>query len=138
MLAMSDNIRENLYTVDLICHGSPSPKILKLALYEKGIDILQLKEIRFRNKTNFGLSSRDEGGEYKTIVPAGVQDMYTHAFLPYSLVVRMLVYRGTRKKLINFVPKLPNANIAVFFIKYFFLDVLIYSLFLRYIRFTIP
>lgn len=81
MLAMSNNIRENLYTVDLICHGSPSPKILKLALYEKGIDILQLKEIRFRNKTNFGLSSRDEGGEYKTIVPAGVQDMYTHAFL---------------------------------------------------------
>ena len=58
--------------------------------------------------------------------------------VPYSLVVRMLVYRGTRKKLINFVPKLPNANIAVFFIKYFFLDVLIYSLFLRYIRFTIP
>ena len=81
MLAMPDNIRENLYTVDLICHGSPSPKILKFALYEKGIDILQLKEIRFRNKTNFGLSSRDEDGEYKTIVPAGVQDMYTHAFL---------------------------------------------------------
>lgn len=68
VVAMSNNIRENLYTVDLICHGSPSPKILKLALYEKGIDILQLKEIRFRNKTNFGLSSRDEGGEYKTIV----------------------------------------------------------------------
>lgn len=81
MMAMPNNIRENLYTVDLICHGSPSPKILKLALYEKGIDILQLKEIRFRNKTNFGLSLRDEDVEYKTIVPAGVQDMYTHAFL---------------------------------------------------------
>ena len=78
---MPANISENLYTVDLICHGSPSPKILTLALREKGVDIKQLREIRFRNKTNFGLSSQNENDEYKTITPNGVQDMYTYAFL---------------------------------------------------------
>lgn len=76
---MPANISENLYTVDLICHGSPSPKILTLALREKGVDIKQLREIRFRNKTNFGLSSQNENDEYKTITPNGVQDMYTYA-----------------------------------------------------------
>lgn len=81
IMTMSSDICENLYTVDLICHGSPSPKILSLALCEKGVDIKQLREIRFRNKTNFGLSSRDRENEYKTITPTGVQDMYIHAFL---------------------------------------------------------
>ncbi len=79
--ALPANIRGNLYTVDLICHGSPSPKILNLALCERGVDIKQLKEIRFRNKMNFGLSSKYKDNEYKTITPVGVQDMYTYAFL---------------------------------------------------------
>ena len=78
---MSTNISDNLYTVDLICHGSPSPKILNLALREKGVAIKQLREIRFRNKTNFGLFSQDKSNRYKTITPEGVQDMYTYAFL---------------------------------------------------------
>ena len=80
-MTMPANISENLYTVDLICHGSPSPKILSLALREKSIDIKQLSEIRFRSKTHFGVSSQDRDNEYKTITPAGVQDMYTYAFL---------------------------------------------------------
>jgi len=74
-------MRDNLYTIDLICHGSPSPRILNMALEEKGIDIKKLTQIRFRNKTNFGLSSQDDGQVYKTLTPAGVQDMYTYAFL---------------------------------------------------------
>lgn len=80
-MTMSANISENLYTVDLICHGSPSPKILNLALHEKGVDIKQLREIRFRKKTDFGLSSQNEENGYETITPTGVQDMYTYAFL---------------------------------------------------------
>ena len=72
---------DNLYTVDLICHGSPSPRILNMALEEKGIDIKKLTQIRFRNKTDFGLSSQDAGHVYKTLTSAGVQDMYTYAFL---------------------------------------------------------
>lgn len=78
---LPSEIKENLYTVDLICHGSPSPRILSMALEEKGIDIKKLTKIRFRNKTNFGLSSQDGGQGYKTLTPAGVQDMYTYAFL---------------------------------------------------------
>lgn len=78
---LSDDQVQNLYTVDLICHGTPSPQILNLALKEKGIDIRSLTKIRFRNKTDFRLSSQDEEQEYKTITPVGVQDMYTHAFL---------------------------------------------------------
>ena len=54
---------------------------MNLALREKGVDIKQLSEIRFRNKTHFGLSSQDRDNEYKTITPTGVQDMYTYAFL---------------------------------------------------------
>nr|WP_288867052.1 Coenzyme F420 hydrogenase/dehydrogenase, beta subunit C-terminal domain [uncultured Blautia sp.] len=73
--------KQILYTIDLICHGTPSPQILNLALREKGIDIKSLTSIRFRNKTNFGLSSHDKIQEYKTITPSGVQDMYTYAFL---------------------------------------------------------
>ena len=78
---LTSEMRNNLYTVDLICHGSPSPRILNMALEEKGIDIKKLTQIRFRNKTNFGLSSQDDGQVYKTLTPAGVQDMYTYAFL---------------------------------------------------------
>lgn len=74
-------MRDNLYTIDLICHGSPSPHILNMALEEKGIDIKKLTQIRFRNKTDFGISSQDAGHVYKTLTPAGVQDMYTYAFL---------------------------------------------------------
>ena len=73
--------KEHLYTVDLICHGSPSPRILNMALEEKGVDIKKLSKIRFRNKTKFGLSSQHIGQAYKTLTPKGTQDMYTYAFL---------------------------------------------------------
>ena len=78
---LPSEMKDNLYTIDLICHGSPSPRILNMALEEKGIDIKKLNQIRFRNKTNFGLSSQDAGQVYKTLTPAGIQDMYTYAFL---------------------------------------------------------
>lgn len=73
--------KDNLYTVDLICHGTPSPQILNMALREKSININRLKEIRFRNKTNFGLLLEDNENQFNTLTPNGVQDMYTYAFL---------------------------------------------------------
>ena len=72
IVMLPSNISENLYTVDLICHGSPLPKILNFALYEKGVDIKKLREIRFRNKTNFCLSTQNDDDEYKTITPVCV------------------------------------------------------------------
>ena len=79
-MRFSDN-NDNLYTVDLICHGTPSPQILNMALREKGVEIERLKGIRFRNKANFGLLLQDNEKTFNTITPNGVQDMYTYAFL---------------------------------------------------------
>ena len=66
---------ENLYTVDLICHGTPSPKVLETFLAEKGVDLAKVKELFFRDKGQFGLRSGavplDKFG----------QDAYMYAFL---------------------------------------------------------
>ena len=65
-----------LYTVDLICHGSPSPKILEAFLREKGMDITRVESIQFRQKASFGLRVGD-----RTLGLADVMDWYTYAFL---------------------------------------------------------
>lgn len=51
------NNQDNLYTIDLICHGTPSPKILKQFLHEYGYELSELENIKFRNKSDFGVKS---------------------------------------------------------------------------------
>lgn len=73
---LKEELRNNLYTVDLICHGTPSPKLLNAYLEEKGFSLGKLKDIRFRNKSTFGLSTNG--------VPLSVPgscDHYSLAFL---------------------------------------------------------
>lgn len=41
--------QHSLYTVDLICHGSPSPKVLDMFLAQYDIDTPKLSDIQFRN-----------------------------------------------------------------------------------------
>lgn len=48
--------KDNLFTIDLICHGTPSPKLLKKFLDENKIDIYKVKNISFRTKNKFGIS----------------------------------------------------------------------------------
>ena len=67
---------DSLYTVDLICHGTPSPKILGKFLAEHGFDIKKASNIGFRRKASFAV--RD--GETCMEAP-GVTDRYTIAFL---------------------------------------------------------
>lgn len=67
---------ENLYTIDLICHGSPSPKLLESFLNGYGVSLNHISNISFRKSSNFRLSSEDCALE-----PEGVYDMYTHAFM---------------------------------------------------------
>ena len=67
---------DNLYTIDLICHGTPSPKILKQFLLECGYSWNNIQDIKFRNKDCFGVS---ENGV--RITPHRVKDSYTRAFL---------------------------------------------------------
>ena len=66
----------NLYTIDLICHGTPSPKLLDLFLQQYGRSLSELKDIKFRSKANFMIY-----GNHKGIVTNGVSDRYTIAFL---------------------------------------------------------
>lgn len=68
--------KENLYTVDLICHGTPSPKILDLFLKQYGCSLDSLKDIQFRVKDQFQVSDK-----VRTFTPKGVRDPYMMAFL---------------------------------------------------------
>ena len=46
--------QENLYTIDLICHGTPSVKLLEQYLNERGYKLDKLKDIKFRTKNAMG------------------------------------------------------------------------------------
>lgn len=73
---LKDREKENLYTVDLICHGSPSPEILRSFLTEHNYDIHTLADVRFRIKNTFGVFP-DAG----SIAPVGSLDRYSIGFL---------------------------------------------------------
>ena len=70
------NEDDNLYTIDLICHGTPSQKILDMYLKETGYDISQIKRVDFRKKANFNLYI-----DGKRLTPETVRDKYTFSFL---------------------------------------------------------
>ncbi len=67
---------KDLYTVDLICHGSPSPEILRKFLEQHGIDINEIQNIQFRTSTRFQLKENE-----RYIGTKGVLDRYSMAFL---------------------------------------------------------
>lgn len=66
----------NLYSVDLICHGSPSVKLLQKVIKEYGYDLSKVKSIYFRRSDRFAIETQPV-----RLVPKGVQDRYTLAFL---------------------------------------------------------
>lgn len=71
--------QENLYTIDLICHGTPSPKVLQYYLKEHKVELNSIDEIRFRNHNSFQLTSN-----CKIFNPEGVDD-YLLSFLSTSI-----------------------------------------------------
>ena len=73
---VGERYQDNLYTIDLICHGTPSIKILRKALKEYGTDINNCKEILFRRNDRFNVEY-----DLKYLTPDGIQDFYTKAFL---------------------------------------------------------
>lgn len=75
-LYLHNSCEELLYTIDLICHGTPSVKILVDFLHDNNIEINNINNILFRRKNCFDLSV-----DYKDIVPKGVIDRYTLGFL---------------------------------------------------------
>lgn len=68
--------QENLYTADLICHGTPSPKLLKQFMAERGFVWDSIKDIKFRESEYFGLEKNGI-----RITPRRVQDSYLRLFL---------------------------------------------------------
>ncbi|MGQ5427011.1 Coenzyme F420 hydrogenase/dehydrogenase, beta subunit C-terminal domain [Thermophilibacter sp. ZX-H3] len=67
---------EKLFTIDLICHGTPSPKILKGFLAEHGFDMRRALNIGFRKKTNFAVYY-----DGNSVDVPNVTDCYSIAFL---------------------------------------------------------
>lgn len=76
--AMRNYCRDDqlLYTIDLICHGTPSPKVLEYYLNEHGKRLNKCADLRFRAKTRIYIA--DETG---SIDETGVLDNYSVAFL---------------------------------------------------------
>ena len=68
--------RSELYTIDLICHGTPSPTLLKKFLEQYDVSLEKLEDIQFRVKAKFMVY-----GDYKGIITNGVSDKYSIAFL---------------------------------------------------------
>lgn len=75
-LSVGERLKNNLYLVDLICHGTPSPKVLSLFLEEHGYSITRIREIQFRQKEK--VSNQQDG---INVGHKGVYDCYTLAFL---------------------------------------------------------
>lgn len=69
-------LQKKLYTIDLICHGTPSPKLLELFLNQYGYSLNKIKDIQFRTKGKFQIYN-----DYKELVTRGVCDRYLIAFL---------------------------------------------------------
>lgn len=67
---------KNLYTIDLVCHGTPSVRLLQESMKEYGQNLTDMQSICFRNHDYFAIKSQPIN-----ILPNGVQDCYTRAFL---------------------------------------------------------
>lgn len=65
-----------LYTIDLICHGTPSPNLLALYLKQHKKELKNIKTIRFRSKHKIGLLIDTDKENY-----SGAEDSYMLAFL---------------------------------------------------------
>lgn len=73
---MRKDLLKNLYTIDLICHGTPSPRLLDMFLGQYDYSLKDLQDIRFRDKEGFRISDMAE-----RIETSGIQDGYTMGFL---------------------------------------------------------
>ena len=68
--------KENLYTIDLICHGTPSPMLLRQFMQERGIGWESISDIKFREGNYFGVACNG-----RRLTPRRVSDSYLCTFL---------------------------------------------------------
>ena len=75
-LFIGEKLRNNLYLIDLICHGTPSPKNIEKFLREAGYEIKDLNSISFRKKNMFRIVEDEH-----FVDDPGIYDCYSLAFL---------------------------------------------------------
>ena len=74
---VTEKDQENLYTIDLICHGTPDPELLDIYLKQYGQSLESISDIVFRVKKKFQVRSN-----YKAVEGvSGICDHYSIAFL---------------------------------------------------------
>ena len=77
---LGEQSQEKLFTIDVVCHGAPSPKVFQSYLAEEQQPV---QTVSFRDKTTFGwsvgLKVVFEDGSCK--VNAGQKDPYMFLFL---------------------------------------------------------
>lgn len=69
-------LQEHLYTVDLICHGTPSPEILTKFLQQHNTDIATVSDISFRTNNSFYIQC-----DKKPVTMKNCLDKYSMGFL---------------------------------------------------------
>lgn len=79
---LDDFSKFNLYTIDLICHGTPSPKLLKLFLEQYEIDLENIKQIRFRKSNKYHIEQASQQlNKFSSVGMKDVLDSYMIGFL---------------------------------------------------------
>lgn len=73
---VGDKFEHSLFLVDLICHGTPSPKLLERFLKQYSKSLNTITDIKFRIKAKMQIVTDNQG-----IVCTGVSDKYTIGFL---------------------------------------------------------
>ena len=74
-LFIGNSFKENLFTIDLICHGTPSPQLLMKFLRQYSIELSDCSQIYFRKKADEDIRGR------RCFSPDEQQDLYSIAFL---------------------------------------------------------
>lgn len=74
---VGEELQDNLYTIDLICHGTPSPKILHKFLGQYNVSLNDIYNIEFRSKLLFS----DTTNDYNSFASNGTVDKYMLSFL---------------------------------------------------------
>lgn len=79
--SVREDLLDKLYTVDIICHGTPSSKALELYLENNRVNLSRIDYIGFRNKSDNYQNICSAFPKVKTIRKKGISDWYTIAFL---------------------------------------------------------
>lgn len=75
-MSIPTKISHSLYCVDLICHGTPSPRLLEAFLLKHGTSLSEFHIVAFRRDNRFQIEK-----ENKPLLYNGVCDRYMVAFL---------------------------------------------------------